>query len=101
MKPLETKFDRWGMTFVQLERVGDIVLYRNDQMGDLFGWMVAKIKKLPKSVFPNGAVYPPRECLPSKSEGGSKIWFYMPKNEEKAREHFKKLVEGNNDNRHK
>lgn len=92
MKKLETKFDKWGMTFVQLERFNDIVIYRNDQVGDLFGWMVARIKRLPKSVFPNGAVYPPRECLPSKSEGGSKIWFYMPKNEKKAREHFRTLA---------
>ena len=92
MKKLETKFDKWGMTFVQLERLNDFVLYRNDQVGDLFGWMVAKIKRLPKSVFPNGAVYPPRECLPSKSEGGSKIWFYMPENENKAREHFRTLA---------
>ena len=101
MKPLDTEFDRWGMSFVQLERVKDFVIYRNNQRGDLFGWMVAKIKKLPESKFPNGAVYPPRECLPSKSEGGAKIWFYMPKSEERAREHFKKLVEGDNDNRHK
>ena len=93
MKPLENKFERWGMTFVELERVGNIVLYRNDQMGELFGWTVAKIKVLPKSVFPNGAEYPKREGLPSKSDGGSKIWFYMPKSEVQANEHFKKLKE--------
>jgi len=94
MKPLDTVFKRWGMTFVQLERKGNVVIYRNDCGKKLFGWTVAKIKKLGQSVFPNGAVYPPRECLPSKSDGGSKIWFYMPKSEEQARRHFQQIIGG-------
>ena len=55
------------------------------------GWFVAKIKILPKTTFPNGAEYPEREALPSKSEGGSLIWFFMPNSFKQASEQFAKI----------
>ncbi len=55
------------------------------------GWFVAKVKILPKTTFPNGAEYPKREALPSRSEGGSLIWFFMPDSFKQASEQFAKL----------
>jgi hypothetical protein len=92
MKPLENKFDKFGMHFELQARCGLNAWYKNTQAGKLYGWTIAKIKELPRSVFPNGAEYPPRECLPSMSDGGFKIWFYMPKSKDLAEEQYKKLL---------
>ena len=93
LNPLESNFFKWGMRFELMGRCGLNVWYKNTVNGELYGWTVAKIKQLPKSVFPHGAVYPPRECLPSKSDGGFKIWFFMPKSKHLAEAEYRKLLD--------
>lgn len=69
MKPLPETFRKRGFDYSLIKRLNDWGFYRLSIDGEVFGYEVSKIKKLPNRTI-KGKVIEAREALPSDEEFG-------------------------------
>lgn len=91
MKLLPKEIIKWGYRLHEVAGTNTTKLYKATEGKKHSGWFVCKVKVLPERTFPNGAKYPKRYGLPSKSDGGSLIWFFMPDSFKQASDQFAKI----------
>lgn len=89
MNILATTFSKKGATFEQLDRVGDVAIYRRSKRAT--GFEVIKVQSH-NGYEIAGKTIPPGESYPPTSSWGTHGWTFQT--EEKAREKFNALLAG-------
>jgi hypothetical protein len=71
MQPIDTAFDEGRFRYTQLERHGDIAIYRQEhkESAKAVRFEVIRIRVQPEHTWPNGQVSPEREAYP-----GASVW---------------------------
>jgi hypothetical protein len=92
-RPLHTEFYRDGMLHKQVRRTGNVAEFSISGGGcEIIRIRVAKPQKLP-----NGAIAPWRESYPSTGEFGTRGWYFMREQRDKADNKFDSLVKSEQD----
>ena len=95
-KVLPTKFRRGEYEYSLIMRIGDIAIYEQSRiktLGLVFGYTVARIRRVKSTKLPNGKILPFRESFPSPSQIGIRGWFYQEKSKKFALAHFHEFVD--------
>lgn len=88
-RPLATTFMRDGMSHRQIKRVGHVAMF---EIGKGGGVEVVIVRKAKPQKLPGGVWAPWRESYPSTGEFGSRGWYYMRDERERAERKFAELV---------
>jgi hypothetical protein len=72
MQPIDTAFDEGRFRYTQLERHGDIAIYRQEhkENSKAVRFEVIRIRVQPEHTWPSGQVTPEREAYPGASSWG-------------------------------
>ena len=72
MQPIDTAFDEGRFHYTQLERHGDIAIYRQEhkENAKVVRFEVIRIRVQPEHTWPSGQVTPEREAYPGASSWG-------------------------------
>ena len=75
MQPVDVTFDLGNYRYTQIERMGDIAVYRQEHKQALVTrYEVVRIRVMPEHTWPNGDVTPEHEFYPSASAWGREGW---------------------------
>ena len=93
-KVLPTKFRRGEYEYSLIMRIGDIAIYEQSRiktLGLVFGYTVARIRRVKSTKLLNGKNFP--VCgFSSSSQIGIRGWFYQEKSRKFALAHFHELL---------
>lgn len=90
MTPLATTFTFRGSTFRQLKRSGKVALYSRGVDDAIDGFEVIRIKDLPEATWPNGKVTEAHEGYPSDNDFGTRGWYYMVGDVDRAEARYRR-----------
>ena len=76
MKTISTQFQKFGDTFAQIKRVGDVAQYERSYEGKTQGYEVVKVQKFKADRFINGVQvnFEGDEFYPSSEQFGAKAF---------------------------
>lgn len=84
--PLPEHTFKFGYALKLINRTAKHAFFECYQHSNLHGYIVCKIR-----ILPAWKGYPKREAIPSKSRGGSEVWFYMKESKKMALEHYQEF----------
>ena len=76
MEPLETTFTKYAYRYEQVERQGDVAIFRqtHKENAAVVRFEVVKVHIQPEHVWPNGTMTPEKEAMPGSSSWGRDGW---------------------------
>lgn len=92
MLPIKTMFFKYGHSFQQIAREGDVALYERTFEGRNICYELIIIKNREENVLPSGKVKPAHEVYPASDCFGISGWSLIKHTELKAMERFRELV---------
>ena len=99
MQKIESYFKKYGIDFNLIQRINDIVLYKQTLNDKIIGYEIHRVRiaKANTFSFPNSdklTTYPEREVLANKSEFGIHAWSFNV--EKSALDYFQELLKNDN-----
>lgn len=77
MESLPLTFKRWGYTFTQVTREGDLAIYsQHRKERNVTRYEVVRIREQGTVTWPDGRTTPPKEAYPSSGSWGTSGWTF-------------------------
>ena len=77
METLPLSFRDRGFLYDQLERQGDVALYRQTNHAGIVRYEVVRIRIQREHTWPNGTTTPEKEAYPGSNAGGTLGWTFL------------------------